>query len=556
MTDPSATGSWPERWPYSGRRDPVAGRDAMVATTDLLATRVGARILGEGGNAVDAAIAVSFALAVVNPEAGNVGGGGYLLVRRADGTTDALDYRSAAPAAATRDMFRDPHAAAGSEAGRRAVAVPGAVQGLWQAHRRHGRLAWDSLVQPSVVLASGFPVGERLVRSFTPPIVEGLSRFEATRAVFLASGGRPPRSGDMFRQPDLGRTLERIRDHGADGFYRGVTADLIVAELSHGGGLLTHEDLESYRPVWRQPIRFGYREHHVLSMPPSSSGGLTLSATASILEAFPLSDLAWHGADHVHLLAEAWRRAFADRNHYLADPAFTDLPGDTLLSPGYGRWRAAGVAPDRATPSTDVGPGVASYGGHTTHVSIVDPTGTAVSLTTTLNTWFGSKLMAEGTGVLLNNEMDDFTTRPGIPNHFGLIQGDANAIQPGKRPLSAMTPTIVLDPEERLLLVVGSPGGATIITTVFQVVSNIVDHGMDLSRAVRAPRVHHQHLPDRIECEPGGLTAHVSSRLRAIGHRVEERVEPIGDVQAVLVAPDGSLLGESDPRRGGAALGA
>jgi gamma-glutamyltranspeptidase/glutathione hydrolase len=575
MTRPEDPPYWPDGWPYPASGETAHGTHAMVATTDALATAVGLDVLGTGGNAVDAAVAVSFALAVVNPEAGNLGGGGYLLLRWPNGSAEALDYRSAAPAAAVPDMFgpsvrrgssSELRSAQGptdarSERGHLAVAVPGSVAGLWEAHRRHGRLPWAALVEPSIALAIGFPVGERLVRSFTPRMVAELGRFSSTRSVFLGSG-RPPRQGEVFRQPDLARTLGRIRDRGSAGFYGGETADLIVEEMQRGGGIVTHGDLASYRVEWRRPVRFRYRDHHVLSMPPSSSGGVTLAVAASILETVLSPDLPWHGGRHVHLLAEAWRRAFADRNHYLADPAFVAMPLKTLLSARYGAWRAADIASDVATPSLDVIPGASRHSedspdgsGATTHVSVVDPDGVAVSLTTTLNTWFGSKLVAAGTGVLLNNEMDDFTTTPGMPNHFGLIQGDANTIHPGKRPLSAMTPTIVADPDDRLRLVVGTPGGATIITTVFQVVSNMVDYGMDLRQAVRASRVHHQHLPDRIETEPGALPSHVGEELARIGHEVVERGEPIGDVQAIAVERDGTLRGEADPRRGGRAAG-
>ena len=319
-----------------------------------------------------------------------------------------------------------------------------------------------------------------------------------------------------------------------------------------------------------EPIRFGYRGHTLLSMPPSSSGGVALAETAHILEGFPLGTLPWHGARHVHQLAEAWRRAYADRNHYLGDPDFLELPLETLTSPEYGRWRARDISLAVATPSDRVQPGVDAFrsgtsfaraaparreGEHTTHLSVVDAEGSAVSFTTTVNSWYGSKVVAEGTGVLLNNDMDDFTAKPGAPNQFGLVQGEANTIGPGKRMLSAMAPTIVLGPGGGLLMVLGTPGGSTIITTVFQVVSNVLDHGMGLAQAVLAPRVHHQHLPDQIHCEPGGLAREVLEELEGMGHRVVERKELWGDVQAVLALPDGTLHGQSDPRRGGAALG-
>jgi len=533
----------------------------MVATTDRLASRAGVDVLSAGGNAVDAAVAASFALAVVNPEAGNVGGSGFLLVRRADGTTAALDYRGRAPHRATPDMFVGPDGSLtrASEVGHLAVAVPGSVRGLWDAHARFGALPWRRLVTPAIALAEGFVVEERLVRSYEPHIVDGLRRFPSSAAVFLPEGA-VPRAGTVLRQPDLARTLERIADLGPDGFYRGETADLLVDEMRRGGGLVTHEDLAAYTAVWREPVRYRHGEHTVVSMPPSSSGGVTLALTAHMLAARSLGSLPWHGSRHVHLLAEAWRRAFADRNHDLADPDHAAVPLATLTSPGYGAWRGDGIADERASPSSEIEPGARAFGAarerhHTTHVSIVDGRGEAVSLTTTLNTWFGSKLVAEGTGVLLNNEMDDFTAKPGAPNFFGLVQGEANAIAPGKRMLSAMTPTMVLAPDGRLSLVVGTPGGATIITTVFQVISNVLDHGMTLADAVAAPRVHHQHLPDRIQVEPGGLPSAVMEQLRAMGHTVAERSELSGDVEAVGVRADGTLEGVADPRRGGVALG-
>ena len=546
-----------------------------MATTDVLASRTGIDVLEAGGNAVDAAVAVSFALAVVNPEAGNLGGSGFMLLRRPDGEVAGLDYRSAAPAAAHREMFVQGRGAMekASELGHLAVAVPGTVRGLWDAHVRFGSMPWKSLVAPAVILARGFEVTHRLTRSYEPHIVAGLSQFRASASVFLPNG-QIPKEGEPFRQPDLAETLERIRDHGSDGFYRGETADLLVEEMRRGGGLVTHDDLTSYRSAWRVPVRFPYRDHVILSMPPSSSGGITLAAMAGILAGHDLGDLPWHGAEHVHLLVEAWRRAYADRNHYLADPAHTRIPQDILVSSAYGAWRASSIQAGRATPSDRIGPGVEAYlegrepegtdepapsrreGRHTTHVSIVDGSGGAVSLTTTLNTWFGSKVVAEGTGVLLNNEMDDFTARPGVPNHFGLIQGEANTVAPGRRMLSAMTPTLVLDKGgTRLAMVVGTPGGATITTTVFQVVANVVDHGMSLWEAVAAPRVHHQHRPDLIHVEPSGLPAGVVARLRDRGHEVVERDEVSGDVQAVAVHPDGTLEGVADPRRGGVALG-
>lgn len=561
---PPVTASlWPSAFAHAPGADPVRGAAAAVASTDALATAAGLDVLRDGGNAVDAAVAVGLGLAVVNPEAGNVGGGGFLLIRHPSGEVFAQDHRSAAPAAATREMFwsDDGGTTDGSVIGHRAVAVPGTVRGLFDAHARFGRLPWARLVEPAVGLAEGFVVRPRYLDSLPPHIVEGLRRFPSSASIFLP-GGRRPEPGSTLRQPDLADTLRRIRDGGADGFYRGATADGIVAEMGRGGGLVDSRDLAGYRAVWRAPVRFGYRGHTVWSMPPSSSGGVTLALMAHALGALPpLGELEWHGPDHLHRLAEVWRRAFADRNHWLGDPYGAEVPVEGLLDPAYGAGRGRTIDLHRASASAVVGPGMPEGApvpppprepSHTTHASVVDPHGMAVSYTTTLNTWYGSKLVAAGTGVLLNNEMDDFTGRPGVPNFFGLVQGEANAVGPGRRPLSAMTPTLVTD-DGGLRWVVGSPGGATIITTVFQVISNVLDFGMSPADAVAAPRVHHQHLPDRLDVEPGGLPSEVIDALRSRGHQVAEKDEVWGDVEAVAVDRDGGLEAVADPRRGGVA---
>jgi gamma-glutamyltranspeptidase/glutathione hydrolase len=403
-------------------------------------------------------------------------------------------------------------------------------------------------------LAEGFEVREREARQFS--MAEGdLRVFPGTAAAFLP-GGKPPAVGDVFKQPELAATLGRIAAQGRDGFYQGTTADLIVAEMERGGGLITHQDLREMEAAWRDPIQITYRGHTIVSMPPTSSGGATLAAMAKILEGYDLGAMEWHGVRHVHLLAEAWKRAYADRNTYLADPDFVEMPLERMISDEYGAERRASISMDRATPSAEVGPGLGpADAGETTHFSVVDAQGNAVSVTTTINSFFGCKVTVTGAGFVLNNEMDDFSAKPGTPNQYGLVQGERNAIEPGKRMLSAMTPTIVLDPAGKLRMVTGTPGGSTIITTTFQTISNVLDHGMDVSRAVLAPRVHHQHLPDQIFYEAGGLSPAVVERLKAMGHTVVERSDVSGDVQAILVAPDGTLTGQSDPRRGGQALG-
>ncbi|MBE0591299.1 MAG: gamma-glutamyltransferase [Gemmatimonadales bacterium] len=535
----------------------------MVVSTDAYASDVGVRILEAGGNAVDAAIATALALAVVNPEAGNIGGGGFMLLRLADGRTAALDYREKAPLAASRDMYLDENGelTETSVLGHLAAGVPGTIAGLWEAHQRYGSLAWRELVEPAIRLADGFEVRERQARSLQKSEAD-LRIYQSTEEIFLPNE-RPPRVGETFVQADLAATLRRIQELGRDGFYRGITADLIVQEMEHGGGLITHEDLAGYQAEWREPIRFEYRDHAVISMPPVSSGGATLAEIANILEGYDLAALGWHSAETLHLFAEAWKRAYADRNAYLADPDFVTMPLARMISDEYAAERRSEIVLNRATPSLDIGPGLGTpeREQNTTHLSIVDAEGNAVAVTTTINAFYGCKVTVSGAGFLLNDEMDDFAARPGSPNQFGLVQGENNAIEPGKRMLSAMTPTIVLAPDGRLLLVIGSPGGATIITNVFQNISNVIDFGMGIQAAVNAPRLHHQHLPDRIQYEPGSLSPETIASLEAMGHTMRERFDAdalypyIGDVQAIMVLPDGTLEGASDLRRGGAAKG-
>lgn len=548
----------PSEWPYRGG-EAVRATHGMVVTTDELASQVGVDVLRAGGNAVDAAVAVQFALTVVNPEAGNIGGGGFMMIRLADGTTAALDFRERAPLAATVDMYLDSagNATESSLIGHLASGVPGSVAGMWAAHQRFGALPWTALVEPAIRLAGGFEVGERFLESLDDDAVELLSGFPASAASFLPRNGQPPLLGDTLRQGDLARTLERIRDHGADGFYRGETADLLVAEMERGGGIITHVDLAAYEAVWRDPVSFEYRGHTVYSMPPSSSGGATLAEMALILERYDIGALGWHSPESIHLYAEAWKRAYADRNQALADPEFADVPVQRMTSSEYAAERASSISTSAATPSMAVAPGVAA-GPHesenTTHYSVVDAAGNAVAVTTTLNSLYGSGATVAGAGFVLNNEMDDFTVQPGSPNQFGLVQGIVNRIEPGKRMLSSMTPTIVVSPEGRLRLLTGTPGGSTITTTVFQTISNVVDYGMDVVAAVNAPRVHHQHLPDALYFERHGLDARTVRALEALGHTVTERRGDSGDVQMILVAGD-TLTGWSDPRGGGRAMG-
>ena len=549
---------FPAAWRFSGAEEPVTASNGMVVSTDELASRIGVDIMRSGGNAVDAAVAVHFALAVVNPEAGNIGGGGFMVTRMADGTAAALDFREKAPFAATRDMFLDEtgNLTQKSVIGHLAAGVPGSVAGMWAAHQRFGSINWEDLVSPAVELATGFEVKERFLGSLSSTMVEALSDFPASVAQFLPRDGQPPLVGDTLRQPDLAKTLERIRDWGPEGFYRGETADLIVAEMERGGGIITLQDLAGYEAEWREPISFTYRDHTVVSMPPSSSGGATMAEMANILESYDVGSMTWHGPRMIHLYVEAWKRAYADRNHYLADPDFVDMPINRMTSLAYAHARASTISETAATPSTEIGPGMEGpgEGENTTHYSIVDAAGNAVAVTTTINSWYGSKVTVTGAGFVLNNEMDDFAAKPGTSNQFGLVQGENNAVAPGKRMLSAMTPTVVINPDGTLRMVTGTPGGGTIITTVFQTISNVLDYGMNVVDAVNAPRIHHQHLPDQIYFEPAGLDPETIAQLQAMGHTLVERAGVSGDAQVILV--DGNILKAwSDPRRGGRAIG-
>ena len=560
-TDASAVDDralFPDGWMFSEREEAVTASNGMVVSTDEMASRIGVDIMRSGGNAVDAAVAVHFALAVVNPEAGNIGGGGFMVTRMADGTSAALDFREKAPLAATRDMYLDEEGNLTDKSviGHLAAGVPGSVAGMWEAHQRFGSIDWEDLVSPAVELANGFEVKERFLGSLSSTMVESLSDFPASAAQFLPRDGQPPLVGDTLRQPHLATTLGRIRDGGPDGFYKGETADLIVAEMKRGGGIITLQDLTEYTAEWREPISFTYRGHTVISMPPSSSGGATMAEIANILEGYDLGSMDWHGPRMLHLYAEAWKRSYADRNHYLADPDFVDMPIDRMTSKAYARIRASTISETSATPSIEIGPGMEgpAEGENTTHYSIVDGAGNAVAVTTTINSWYGSKVTVTGAGFVLNNEMDDFAAKPGTANQFGLVQGENNAVAPGKRMLSAMTPTVVANPDGTLRMVTGTPGGGTIITTVFQTISNVLDYGMNVVDAVNAPRIHHQHLPDQIYFEPAGLAPESVAQLQAMGHTLVERTGMSGDAQVIIV--DGELLKAwSDPRRGGQAIG-
>ncbi len=551
---PPSYANVPSNWTMLDRTKSTISSQAMVVTEHPIASQVGARILRAGGNAVDAAVAVGFALAVVHPTAGNIGGGGFMVYRPNAGEVVTLDFREKAPAAATADMFQNStgQLTETSVIGHLASGVPGSVAGLTAAHERYGSMALSALIEPAIQLAEeGFALDASRARAFTDTKVERFMRFEGSRAKFLTDGS-PPAEGTLFVQPDLARTLGLIADSGAAGFYRGPVADLIVAEMESGGGLITHQDLLDYQVAWRDPVEVSYRNHTIYSMPPSSSGGVTMGETLNILEGFDSLPF-FASTPQIHLTAEAMRRSFIDRNNNLGDPDFVDLPLDRLLSKDYAAGlnrtinrNAASVTPEFGTQLRE--------GDNTTHFSIVDADGNAVSVTTTLNSSYGSSVVVSGAGFLLNNEMDDFTGAPGQPNQFGLIQGEANAIRPGKRMLSAMTPTIVVDQDGELFMILGAPGGPRIITAVTQVISNAIDFEMSLVEAVGAPRIHHQALPDQIFYEPDALNAKTIRQLERMGHTVVERDGYIGIISAIMAVENG-WVGVADPRGGGTPVG-
>jgi gamma-glutamyltranspeptidase / glutathione hydrolase len=535
-------------WPYAGKARVVNAPSAIVVSGSPIASDVGRDILQRGGNAVDAAVAVGFALAVVHPEAGNIGGGGFMIIRMRDGQAHALDYRETAPGRASRDMYRS----AGEDAsvtGHLSAGVPGAVAGLTEAHRRLGRLPFSEVIEPAIHLANqGFVIDEYRSRSIAGDSAR-LTLFPASRATFLPAD-RPPAPGSTFLQPELGATLEAIRDSGAAGFYRGWVTDLIVAEMERGGGLISREDLVAYRAIWRDPVEVSYRGYTIYSMPPASSGGVTMGEILNIMEGFaPLPPFG--SAALMHREAEAMRRAFIDRNAYLGDPGFVRNPIERLLSKRYAEDLRRQIGEQASV--TPVPAAAVPGGSSTTHYSVIDAEGNAVSCTTTLNNSYGSAVTVTGAGFLLNDEMDDFATSPGEPNMYGLVQGEANAIAPGKRMLSAMTPSIVLDSTKQLHMVVGTPGGPRIITMVYHVISNVIDHRMSLPEAIAAPRLHHQGLPDSLMVEQDGFVAETLDSLRARGHGVSERGW-WGDVEGIIRTPAG-WQGVSDPRRGGGGAG-
>jgi gamma-glutamyltranspeptidase / glutathione hydrolase len=530
---------------------PEKSTDGAVVATSAYATEAGRRVLREGGNAIDAAVAVGYTLAVTHPVAGNLGGGGFALIRMADGKTYSLDFREMAPGKATRDMYLD---AAGdvvprlSLDGYLAAGVPGTVAGMSAMLGRFGTMKLDHLMQPGISYAEeGFVINARNAETFLEHKGR-LSKYASSRKCFLKLDGSTYKEGDLLVQKDLAKTLRLIARQGPKAFYDGPIAQLIEEDMQANGGIMSKEDLARYTPVWREPVRGAYRGYEIISMGPPSSGGTHIIQMLNILEGYDLQAMGPNSAAAVNVMAEAMRFAYADRSEYMGDPDFVKVPVGVLASKAYAERLRSRIRQGQATPSDRVRPG-ASFpeGTNTTHYSVVDRWGNAVSVTYTINEYYGSAAVVEGAGFLLNDEMDDFAVKPGVPNLYGLLGGDANAVEPYKRPLSSMSPTIVLK-DGQVYLVLGSPGGARIITTVMQVILNVVDHGMTIREAVDAPRVHLQWIPDELRIEKNGLSADTMEKLTAMGYKVQVRGN-MGDVNAIMMDPKTKLfLIASDPR--------
>ena len=536
----------------------IPAQHGLVVAQERLAAQVGADILRQGGNAVDAAVATGFALAVTYPRAGNIGGGGFMVIHSAErNEAIAIDYRETAPAAITRDIFLGPDGKPDSDKSRNSalgIGVPGTVAGLALALDKYGsgRFTLAQILKPSIALArNGFVVADDMADTLSD-MYRRMARWPNSARALARDDGTPLKEGDRLVQAELAATLSAVADQGPAGFYQGPVAERLAKAVRDAGGIMTADDLKSYQAVIRKPVRGSYRGYDIVSMPLPSSGGTVLLETLNILEGFPMPDIRQGSATSLHLMVEAMKRAYADRARYLGDPAFVNAPVNVLITKDYAARQRAGIDLVRATPAVDVLSVSPREGSNTTHYSVVDSAGNAVSNTYTLNFPYGVGLVADGTGVLLNNELDDFTAAPGASNAFGLVGFEANLPGPGKRPLSSMSPTIVLK-DGKPVLVTGSPGGSRIISAVLQIVVDVLDYKMDVAAAVAAPRVHHQWMPDEVRVERG-FSEQVLTELRAKGHKV---IEPLGQTSAnsIAVTPDG-LLGAPDPRtRGAAAVG-
>lgn len=533
-----------------GKNNSSAFKNGMVVSASEIASKVGIGIMKKGGNAVDAAVGVQFALAVVYPNAGNIGGGGFLVYRSAKGETNTLDFREKAGSKATRDMYLDATGNPITEkslTGHLAVGVPGSVAGMVEAHRKYGKLKWADLVEPAIQLAkNGFTLSDRQVRELNG-MRRKFDRLNPSGTSLIKKEGNWE-NGDVLIQPELANTLIAIRDQGRAGFYEGLVADNIVSEMNRGGGIISKDDLKNYKAIWRKPIVGEYRGYKVITMPPPSSGGIALVQLLESVEPYPLTKWGFNADSTVQLIVEAERRVYADRAEFLGDPDFYPVPQSRLLENAYNKARMSNFTWESAGTSAKIKAGDIPLAEHeeTTHFSIVDREGNAVSLTTTLNGSYGSAVVVHGGGFLLNNEMDDFSVKPGSPNMYGLVGGEANAIAPAKRMLSSMTPTIV-EKEGQLFMVVGTPGGSTIITSVFQSIINVIDFDMSMQAAVNAKKFHHQWLPDVVEMEQNAIDSMAVVRLKAKGYNIQSRGS-IGRVDAILKTKWGYYQGGADPR--------
>jgi gamma-glutamyltranspeptidase/glutathione hydrolase len=528
----------------------------MVVSAHPQSSGIGVAVLRKGGNAVDAAVATEFALAVCYPEAGNIGGGGFMLIREADGRTDLIDYREKAPVKASENMYLDTsgNVTPGmSTETHLASGVPGTVDGMLNVHSKYGHLSFREVIQPAIDLArNGFPVTERQAADLNDSREIFITRNKSLPA-FVKN--LPWKAGDTLRQPDLALTLERIRDYGRDGFYSGTTGRLIIKEMYRGNGIISEQDLRDYSSVFREPVSDVYRGYRITSAPPPSGGGIILLQILGMIEPFDLKHLGFHNWQAVHIIVEAEKRAYADRSKHTGDPDFFEVPVNELLKSEYLNERMISFIMDSATPSSEISPGfpVADGSEETTHYSVVDQKGNAVAATTTLNNTFGSGIVVDSAGFLLNNQMDDFSSKQGVPNMYGLTGSEANSIRPGKRMLSSMTP-LIIEKDGKLFLIAGSPGGSTIPTSVLQVIINIIDFDMDIRQAVDAGRFHHQWLPDYISYERNSLDSSTILQLKMIGHELRER-STIGRVNAIMILPDGRIAGGADIRGDNSACG-
>ncbi|EGY80789.1 gamma-glutamyltransferase [Peptoniphilus indolicus] len=540
---------------YAATREPVKDNGTgLVMSTNPLANKVGKEVLDKGGNAIDAAVAVGYMLAVVHPAAGNIGGGGFALIHTEDGKDVALDFRETAPAKATRDMYLDKKGNVidgMSVTGYKAAGIPGTVKGMSEMLNEYGTMQLSELIQPAIDTArNGFKLSSRQAETFVEE-KDRMQKFEATKKYFYKANGNPYKEGEVLKQEDLAKTLERIAKRGPSEFYRGETADLIVKDMEKNGGLITKADLAAYKTVWRTPVKGTYRGYDIVSMCPPSSGGTHIIQILNIMENANIKEMGSLSSETIQLMAEAERQAYADRAEYMGDPDFVKVPTAKLMDKAYAKkiYEKIVANKDKAIPSSQVKPGLELpyESDQTTHYSVMDSKGNAVSVTYTINWTFGSGASVDGAGFLLNDEMDDFSAKPGVPNVFGAVGGDANAIESGKRPLSSMSPTIILK-DGKVYMVVGSPGGTRIITTVLQVISNVIDHEMDIAEAVAKPRFHMQWLPDEIRIEKDTLVKDVKVKLENMGYKVTKK-PVMGDVNAIIKDPKtGTFYGAKDPR--------